>query len=364
LLFNIACISGYDTFIIGEHPSATHYVKERTDIYNVTQSLLDRVSISKDGGRLTFANGTYILSRNIQLGSNTHLNGFGMYETILQLDDFAKKFIKAGFLRTVRTQNIFISNLTLDGNKHRQIIDSIDNNLPKNVSYSNSTKYGRYGLFTEGCYNVTFDGVRTMNFQGYGFDPHGQKKTGTYGDLLVIKNCLSTHNDWDGFTLDQTKNILVVNCTARSNGRHGFNIVTGSRNVSIINSISFVDGYYYPTGSGCGVQVQNNQGYPTRNVTIKNMTIIDPKKAGICLNGVTNIVIGGNKNYGKTCFRIENSVNVSIDNNTCFNANSLFTISKSSNIQINEIRQRNILLCLCSDPMGIALRLTGYIGAG
>lgn len=327
---------GYEVYMIGQHPQATHYVKERTDIYNLTQTLLDKITSSRDGGRLTIANGTYILSKNIQMGNNTHLNGFGMFETVLQLDDFAKRFTKAGFVRTVRTKNILITHMTFDGNKHRQIVDGVDNNLPKNVSYGLSTKYGRYGLFTEGCYNVTFDNVRTMNFQGYGFDPHGQKKTGTYGDILMIKNCLSTHNNWDGFTLDQTKNIYVVNCTSRSNGRHGFNIVTGSWNVTIVNVTSFVDGYYYHTGSGCGVQVQNNQGYPTRNVTIVNATIIDPKKAALCLNGVSNIVIRGNRNYGKTCFRFENSVNVSANNNTCFNSNSRrFIITKTTNLKVS-----------------------------
>jgi parallel beta-helix repeat protein len=180
-----------------------------------------------------------------------------------------------------------------------------------------------------------------MNFQGYGFDPHGQKKTGTYGDVLVIKNCLSTHNNWDGFTLDQTKNIYMFNCTARSNGRHGFNVVTGSRYVVIENSTSFVDGYYFPTGSGCGVQIQNNQGYPTQRVTIRNMLIIDPKKGGICIEGVSNVIATNNKIYGKTCFRIDTTVNVTVSNNTCYNSNpsTRFVMnSKNTNITISNTR--------------------------
>lgn len=324
------------SFIIGDHPSATHYVKERTDIYNITQRLLN-VLKNAGGGRLTVANGTYVLSKNVEIGSNTHFNGFGMFETILQLDDFAPKFAKAGFVRTVRTSNILVTNITLDGNKHRQVVDGVDNNLPKNISYKYSTKYGRYGIFTEGCYNVTFDTVRTMNFQGYGFDPHGQKKTGIYGDILIIRNCLSTHNNWDGFTLDQTKDIYVFNCTARSNGRHGFNVVTGSRNVTIENSTSFVDGYYYSTGSGCGVQIQNNQGYPTQIVNIRNMLVIDPKKGGVCIEGVSNITATNNKLYGKTCFRIDTTVNVTVKNNTCFNSNpsTRFVINaKNKNLMI------------------------------
>jgi parallel beta-helix repeat protein len=337
VMLAIANAQNSQVFLVGDHPDATHYVAARNDIYNITQTLLNKIAVAGNG-TLKIANGTYILSKNIETGNNTHINGFGMYETILQLADFADKFVKAGFVRTVRTRNIYISNLTLDGNKHRQIIDGMDNDLPSNVSYDLSTRYGRYGLFTEGCFNVTFDTVRIMNFQGYGFDPHGQKKSGTYGDGLLIKNCLSTHNNWDGFTLDQTKNIYVVNCTSRSNGRHGFNIVTGSANVSIVNSTSFVDGYYYPTGSGCGVQVQNNQGYPTNTVYIEGMLIIDPNKGGICMNGVSKIFPKRNRIYGKTCFRIETSSTVSISNNTCFNSNpsTRFVMnSRNSNVNIS-----------------------------
>jgi len=327
IVFSILCFIGivrgqtYETYLIGEHPAATHYMLDRSDIYNITQFLLNKLTKNRLGGRITIANGTYILSKNIEMANNTHLNGFGLHETVLQLEDFAPRFAKAGFVRTVRTQNIMISNLILDGNKHRQVIDGVDNDLPKNISLSKSTRYGRNGVFIEGCVNVTFDSVRVMNFQGYGFDLQGQKKTGTYGDRLIIKNCLSTHNNWDGFTLDQSKNIYVFNSTARSNGRHGFNIGTGTHSVLIENSTSFVDGYYYHTGSGCGVQVQNNEGYYTQSITIRNMLIVDPKKGGICIAGVSNISIANNKMYGKTCFRIDSTVNVTVNNNTCYNTN-------------------------------------------
>ena len=334
LLYFVSIVQGqtYQTYLIGDHPDATHYMHDRSDIYNITQTLLNILTKNPVGGRITIANGTYILSMNIQMGSNTHLNGFGMYETILQLADFAPKFARNGFVRTVTRRNIMITNLTLDGNKHRQIIDGVDNDLPKNIAVGKSTRYGRYGLYTEGCVNVTFDGLRTMNFQGYGLYLQGQKKTGTYGDGVVIKNCLATHNNWDGFAFDQSNNIYIFNCTVRSNGRHGINVLSGTRAV-IENSTSFVDGYYYPTGSGCGVQVESNR------VTIRNMLIIDPKKGGICINGVSNANITNNKLYGKTCFRIETSVNVTVNNNTCYNSNpsTRFVMNtKNTNIVISK----------------------------
>lgn len=333
LMGNVCCLPCY---LIGQHPNATHYVQERTDIWNVTQTILDDMN-TEGGGTLTFANGTYFLSRNINYGSNVTIKGFGMYETTIQLTDFAPRFAKAGFIRTSRTNNILIANITFDGNKHRQVLDCKDNNLPCNVEYTKSTRYGRYGVFTEGCTNVTFDTVRVINFQGYGFDPHGQKKTNIYGDKLYIKNCISSYNGWDGFTLDQSKDIYVFNCTSRSNGRHGFNVVTGAYNVLIENSTSYVDGYYYPTGTGCGIEIQNNQGFPTKSVTIRNMVIIDPKKGGICTDGVSNITAYMNRIYGKTCFRLFKTKNATYYNNICYNSNPstrVLMLSTNSNITI------------------------------
>lgn len=334
----ILCTESYqqnksNNYLIGDHPSATHFVKERTDIYNVVQSLLNALR-QTNGGNITISNGTYYISKNIELYNNTHLNGFGMYETILQLEDFALKFTKSGLVRSIRTENVMISNITFDGNKHRQIIDGIDNILPKNVLYSESAKYGRHGLYAEATVNLTLDNVRVINVQGYGFNPRGDKNKNTYAVNLTITNCMSTHNDWDGFTIDQTKNVYMFNSTSRSNGRHGFNFITGTRDVVILNSTSFVDGYYFPKISGCGIQVLNHSRYSTRNFVIRNLLVVDPRKNGICLRGVFNSTVSNNRLYGKSCMRIENTVRVNVSNNTCFNANTQFTLSKNTNLTI------------------------------
>ena len=304
-------------YIVGDHPQATHYATKQSDIYNLLQPLLAQIALYKNHSTVVIAKGTYYLSSNIEMGSNCHLTGYGVEHSVLKLVDFAAKFTKAGFIRSILTANLTISNITLDGNKHHQIIDDVD----EDSIYANLTSYGRYGVFTEGSINVTFDTVKVTNFQYYGFDPHGQKKTLTYGNGLVIKNCIASHNSLDGFTLDQSLNIYVVNSTSHDNGRHGFNVVTGSKYTIIENCSSINDGYYFSaTSTGCGVSIQNNQNFGTHSAVIRNMSITNPKKAGVCLNGVYNITVENNIIISRTCMRVESTNNTNIRNNTCINS--------------------------------------------
>jgi len=355
-LYAFFFVSVSNAYIIGSHPSATHFVEDRTDIYHVTQTVLNALN-NQGGGKVTIANGTYILSKNLELYDNIHLSGMGMYETTLKLIDFAQKFDKAGFIRSVRTRNIIVSDITLDGNKHHQIIDGIDNDISENASYADSTRYGRYGLFTEGCDNVIFDNVRVMSFQGYGFDPHGQKQTNTYGTSLTISNCLSTNNDWDGFTIDQSVNVLVNNCISQNNGRHGFNIVTGSYHVFIENSLSISDGFYYTNGTGCGVSIQNNQGYPTNSVSVNNVTVVRAKKAGICVEGVRNITLTKNQITGRDCMRIDTSADMKVLDNTCVNSNGNLVIDYAT---VTNLQLQNTQFIRSNTPMNT--QASRYIG--
>jgi hypothetical protein len=128
--------------------------------------------------------------------------------------------------------------------------------------------------------------------QGYGFDPHGSKPS-DYAYNLVIVNCVADNNDWDGFTLDQTIGMYVNNCTAYNNGRHGFNVVTGSKNTLITNVTTYNNGYYYyKKDPGCGISMQDNLQYGTANLTAKNAFLSNDSKGGFCTVGnVSNLEI-------------------------------------------------------------------------
>lgn len=298
---------------------------------NCLQYGLDTLK-SYNGGRLFLEEKEYTVDKNVIIYGNTTVIGKGMNKTIIKLADFAPPFKvgvwqRAGLIRAIfddegGCDNIVIVNLTIDGNKEKQHTD-----------YDH--QYGRYGLYTEACKNVLFDGVEIHSMQGYGFDPHG-KKPSDYGFDLVIKNSIAHHNDWDGFTLDQTINIVVDNCTSYYNGRHGFNIVTGSKNTTLSNVYTYNNGfYYYMMTKGCGIAMQDNLEYGTMNMTVQNAYLFNDYRAGVCTNGaikhltLTNITID---NFDRCIHLAPNGSDVSITNVECENANRFMMSNNFTNI--------------------------------
>lgn len=304
---------------IGYSDTATRVIKQGANAYQDIQQSLDDIRIN-GGGILRFEAGIYVLSSYVEVGSNTAVIGAGINDTVLMLMDKAAPWWipntghkKSGFIRSVRTENIYLANFTIDGNKDNQNTDTF-------------SVYGRYGLFTEAVDNVTIDTMGVMNFQGYGFDPHGVKETMTWSVGLTIINSLSYNNDWDGYTIDQSADVWLENNIAYNNGRHGFNIVTGSYNVTMINNVAYDNGFYYYHGNpGCGVAVQNNLNYGTKNVSVINNVFENNDDAGICVKDIKDIVVENNTianvNYTNTninlCMKISNSINVVTKNNIC-----------------------------------------------
>lgn len=304
---------------IGYSNTANRVIKQGANAFQDIQQSLDDIRIN-GGGTLRFEAGVYVLSSYIEVGSNTAVVGAGINDTVLMLMDKAAPWWipntghkKSGFIRSVRTENIFLANFTIDGNKNNQNTDTF-------------SVYGRYGVFTEAVDNVTIDTMGVINFQGYGFDPHGVKETMTWSVGLTIINSLSYNNGWDGYTIDQSANVYLENNVAYNNGRHGFNIVTGSYNVTMINNVAYDNGFYYYKGNpGCGVAVQNNLNYGTKDISIISNIFENNDDAGICVKDITNILIDNNTianvNYTNTsinlCMKITSTINVVTTNNIC-----------------------------------------------
>jgi parallel beta-helix repeat protein len=299
---------------IGYSPSVQYQVAPGSDAHDLFQQVLNAISIQGQG-TLYIEEGTYIIGSFLQIGNNTSIVGAGMNKTVLKLKEYAKPWWipgtgikRSGFLRANLCNNIQLYNFTIDGNKDAQ-------NTDKN------SKYGRYGLFTEACNNVYVDGLGIVRFQGYGFDPHGVKKTKTWSVNLTIINSYSAFNDWDGFTIDQSTNVVLKNNLAVSNGRHGYNIVTGTYDILIENNTAIDNGYYYyHQTAGCGLMVQNNLQYNTRLVVVRNNTLTNSKDSGICINDVKDIVVQGNNITTRpkvSCIKTTLVVNGDIRDNIC-----------------------------------------------
>lgn len=311
-IFIFYLVSGTD-YILEKTNNQIYLIHDNNTLLNMTDQQAIQSTIDlPESETVHLRSGTYYLSTNLFLKENIHLTGDGIDKTILKLEDFAPSFIvgtrrKSGLLRASFKNNITVSNLTLDGNKNNQYTDE-------------NHSYGRFGLFTEACDDVLFDYVKIINFQGYGFDPHGKKGDEYFwANNLTITNCIAENNTWDGFALDQTFNIEVDNCTAINNGRHGFNIITGSKYVVVKNSIAIDNGYYDPYGgSGCGIMIQNNHYLNTSYVSLENNYLENSKKAGICLNDVSNVYASENKIVKScTCFELIDSSESEIIDNKC-----------------------------------------------
>ncbi|AYV82651.1 MAG: hypothetical protein Hyperionvirus2_19 [Hyperionvirus sp.] len=301
----------------------------------------------KGGGTVTILSGTYILQGNLEIYSNTHVQGQGIDITILKLIDFSTDFYYAGFIHLEKSNDVIISQLTIDGNKAFQGTTDVNT-------------YGKYGIYTEASTSTWFDHIRVTQMNHYGFDPHGLKSPMIWGQNLTITNCIADNNGWDGFTMDQTLNIVAENNQATANGRHGFNVVTGSSQVLLQNNVAINNGFtYVPGAGGCGIAVQNDFGFNTNNVQIISNTITNNDYAGICLNNVTDITISNNQIIDNCiCVDILNGGNTAIDNNVCTGLTFVTGIDESYTSANNIFTAK--ALCSVIDTVSQLTYLVGY----
>ena len=274
------------------------------------QSALDQVA-GHAGGFVTLSSGTFTVAGTgkasdgaLRVGSETVFSGAGMGETVIKLA--AGSTSVTGIVRTdsggtnadgtvKTTSNVRIHDLTIDGNK-LAVTGDVDGFYcgPK----PNSAAYDS---------NITVDHVEVRDVSRYGFDPHEQTKG------LTFSNSVAHHNGADGFTIDFATGVSLINNDAYANGRHGFNIVTGSSDVQFLDNdawdngqsgivvqtgdnelralthdIMIAGGHVYDNGRA-GIEVRQSAG-----VTIHDAWITGNKAEGIILSGVDGAALSGN----------------------------------------------------------------------
>lgn len=286
------------------------YVCDGIDDNVEIQTALNRIRTA-NGGTLFLSDGIFNVKTTVNIYANTAVEGVDMDTTILRLSDNAPRFSKAGFLRCLLQNNVEFHRMTIDGNRANQATDS-------------TTNYGRFGIYTESCNNTVMDLLRVRNWYGYGVDPHGIGGTTTPSTFVTVTNCQVHDNGWDGITIDKCEDSIVAFNNVYNNGRHGINVCTGSKRVSVHDNTMNNNGFnYLGTQNGCGIMVQNNQGFTTRDITLDKNTIVRSQKAGFCLTDVSNIDIANNIiSQTQTCLRTKSITstitrNINIGLNVC-----------------------------------------------
>jgi nitrous oxidase accessory protein NosD len=292
-------------------------------------------------GVVKLLTGTFYINSNIYLYSNSILEGEGMNNTIIKLKDDADSFLKypnretnrggqSGVIRSKFEANIEIRHLTLDGNKFGQIRD-----IP--AIHNDTFSYGRFAVYYEVVDNAIIDNIRVMNYQGYGLDPHGTPGIDQPSTRIKVTNCIVENNNWDGITLDKLRDTIISNNIVAHNGRHGINIVTGSRRLVVSNNIVKNNGFTY-SNKGCGIMAQNNDNFMTKDLTITNNMIENSGNDGICINSIKGSIISSNNIMSaRYCIKLSRTSGVSkgsseniISGNICSAQKGIILEQKSS----------------------------------
>jgi Ca2+-binding RTX toxin-like protein len=267
--------------------------------------------------------------------SNVTLKGASETTTIIKLAAGSSNV--EGVLRTASgatqvdgkiktTSNVTIQDLTIDGAGMPSTTKD-----PGNV-------YGFYCGPRPGTAavddNIKLENVSVKNCSGYGFDPHEQTTN------LSMINC-NAENNFDGFTIDFCSGILE-NCTATGNARHGFNIVTGSHDLTLKNCSASGNGTISSSdGSGLVVQTGNNEARSlTSNILVSGGSYTENEDAGITIRQASNVTIAPSLLSGTTVtgndkqgIKIEGSSGVTITGST-INSNGLPATSGEAEIRV------------------------------
>jgi hypothetical protein len=237
-----------------------------TDSANILAAI---AALPSTGGLVQLQAGTYVVPAPASASTgcvpmsknNSTLAGMGIGATTIKVADGTSTDI-TGVVRTpsgVENSNITFRDFTIDGNKANnvgttRVIGAYCGTTPDTTLQDS---------------DITFLRLEIKNCTDYGFDPH--EKT----VRLQILNCVTHDNDGDGCTLDGQYDFLVQGVTSYNNGRHGFNIVTGSKRGRIVGC------YAYGNASN-GFTFQNG----TKHVTVADCRSYNNTSSGYFVNGV------------------------------------------------------------------------------
>jgi Ca2+-binding RTX toxin-like protein len=208
----------------------------------------------------------------LMLKSNVFIKGDGMGATVLKLADGSSQAV-TGLIRSASgeaTHDFGVSNLTLDGNR--------DATTGKVDGWYNGFLPGKPGQDS----NVTLSGVEIRHCSGYGFDPHERTVN------MLIENSVSHGNGLDGFVADYLIDSTFRNNLAYDNDRHGFNIVTTTHDLALLNNVAH-------DNAGAGIVIQRgSENIPSpHHITIEGGELYGNGAEGVLVKLSSGVDISG-----------------------------------------------------------------------
>lgn len=239
----------------------------------------------------------------ILLKDGSNLIGQGMGVTIIRAYDSGNNKV-TGVVRTesgIENSYIGVYDLTIDGNKANQTGTG-----DITVYYAGVTPASSDNDTDIRCVRVeAINGYNGSDNAGYGFDPH------EVVNRLVMIDCIAHDNQQDGFTIDGCINFSIVGCRSYSNGRHGFNPITGSKNGCLTNCVAYsntdngfvvqenaleivISGCVSHTNAKEGMLIRAGSSVTETSITITGCLVQSNGRDGITIRGASGNHITSN----------------------------------------------------------------------
>lgn len=253
------------------------------DLGNDTLAIRSAITAAYEagGGEVYIPEGTYILSADrgaaLTLRDNVSLVGDGMGLSILKMTNWAS-FAMTSLVNSGSSNNVGLSNLTLDGNR----------------DFNNSV--GTAGWENGGASNVKIDGVEAKNFSGAGLELNGWEGLGSR--QIEVSNSVLHDNDSGIEALIMSGGVLQNNVAYGNN--FGFNV---GGDVQLEDNVAYDNALNGILVRGSGTTVSGGEVYDngTEGILVKGsnfaITGVDShgnQDSGIALYGGTNGTVSNN----------------------------------------------------------------------
>ena len=258
-------------------------------------------------GTIYFPSGTYKITSELNISSNSTLMGDGKEQTVLYFYKASNPASDEFMLKAEDKTNITVKNLTLSSNAYDDGLFNLGTYTTTPVPHYTANVQGRInGLLISSCTNVNVLDceVRYFNYHGIRVSvTQPPSPATTYNENLVFDNIHGHHCRQTPISILGTKNFKVTNCTLTDNGYFGTDIIDGGGGYGVVlgrtpssNQLRSIGGVC--SNNFCARNVRHGiDGHAGTNLIITNNIVEDNLLHGISvqdLDGSADDTLIGN----------------------------------------------------------------------